>query len=89
MHSRLFDRGGRLCERLGLLRFEFALEASAAELVWHIRSAHVLGLPLPVRWFSNVIARESEVDGHFAFDVRAELAGIGLLVHYRGWFRVD
>jgi hypothetical protein len=89
MRSHLFDRDGRLCERLGLLRFEFGLDASATELAWRIRSVRIFGVPLPQRWFSQVIARESERDGHFQFDVRAELAGIGLLVHYCGYFRVD
>lgn len=85
MRSRLWCRGGRLHERLGLLRFRFDLQADAGGIRWRIASARVLGLPLPRAWFTGVQAHESEHDGRYAFDVRAELPGIGRLVRYRGW----
>jgi hypothetical protein len=84
MPSRLWAHGGRLRERLGVVTFDFALSASAEGLRWRITRVRALGLPLPVRWFAGVVAHESERDGRYAFEVRAALPHIGLLVHYRG-----
>jgi hypothetical protein len=89
MRSRLWARSGLLHERLGLVTFVFRLEARAAAIEWHVDRAYALGLPLPVRWFAGVSARESEASGRYHFDVRASLPLAGLLVRYRGWLDVD
>lgn len=81
---------GLLCERLGAVLFGFAMRAEAGEIVWRVAKVRVFGvLPLPVRWFDGVEARESaDADGRYRFDVRAALPLAGMLVHYRGWLRV-
>lgn len=89
MPSRLWERDGLLCERLGLARFGFRLTVEQGDLVWRVERVTALGLPLPVRWFDKVQARESELEGRYRFDVAAAMPVIGLLVRYRGWLRVD
>lgn len=89
MPSRLWERDGLLCERLGLARFGFRLAAEQGDIVWRVERVTVLGVPLPARWFVNVRARESELEGRYRFDVAAALPVIGLLVRYRGWLHVD
>lgn len=80
---------GLLCERLGAVLFGFALRVEDDALVWRVARVRVLGgLPLPARGFAGVIARESEREGRYLFDVRAEMPVAGLLVHYRGWLDV-
>ncbi len=80
---------GLLCERLGAVSFGFALGIEEGAIVWRVARVRVLGwLPLPARGFAGVVARESERDGRYRFDVRAELPVAGLLVHYRGWLAV-
>ena len=80
---------GLLCERLGAVLFGFAMGVEDAAIVWRVSRVRVFGwLPLPARAFAGVIARESERDGRYRFDVRAEMPVAGLLVHYRGWLEV-
>ena len=48
MASRLWQRDGHLFERLGALRFRFALEAVDGEILWGAERAWAFGvLPLP------------------------------------------
>lgn len=94
MRSRLWARDQLLRERLGLLTFAFRLDVehlpgAGAAVVWHVASVRALGVPLPLRWFSAVTAREYERDHRYRFDVAARLPLIGLLVHYRGWLDVE
>lgn len=89
MCSILWAEDHFLCERLGLLKFRFALTVENAAMVWRVRHANALGLRLPTRWFAGVVARESESDGRYCFDVQASLPLAGLLVHYWGWLDVD
>jgi len=80
---------GLLCERLGAVLFGFVLGVEDGSIVWRVARVRVFGwLPLPARWFAGVVARESERDGRYRFDVRAALPVAGLLVHYRGWLDV-
>ncbi len=88
MPSRLWEQDGLLCERLGPVRFGFRLTVEEGVIVWRVLRANALGLPLPVRWFGKVLARESELDGRYRFDVSAAMPVAGLLVHYRGWLEV-
>lgn len=88
MRSRLWARDGLLCERLGLVTFGFRLGMDGDTLTWRVARVRSLGLPLPARWFTGVVAREGDGDGCYTFDVRATLPLAGLLVHYRGWLHV-
>ncbi len=89
MHSSLAERDGLLEERLGLVLFHFALDASDARIVWRVARVSALGLvPLPCAWFRAVVATESASGSSYRFDVRAELPLAGLLVHYRGELEV-
>lgn len=93
MRSRLWVRDGLLCERLGLVTFAFRLDvellATGRAIVWRVARVRALGVPLPLRWFDGVTAREYERDGRYRFDVAARLPWVGLLVHYRGWLDVE
>lgn len=89
MPSRLWEQGGLLCEKLGLVRFGFRLTVEEGVLAWRVERVHALGLPLPARWFEMVQAREYEIEGRYRFDVAAAMPVAGLLVHYRGWLEVD
>lgn len=89
MRSQLWRRDGRLCERLGLVTFRFALSVERDAIHWRVESVRALGLPLPVRWFRGVQAREWEADGRYRFEVAAALPLAGELVHYAGWLEVD
>lgn len=91
MRSRLWalSASWRLWEWLGPVVFGFALRVEDGVIVWRVDRVLLLGLlPLPSRWFRRVRCSESGVDGRYRFDVRAELPGVGLLVHYRGWLAV-
>jgi hypothetical protein len=89
MRSRLWDRDGLLHERLGLVTFAFRLVAHDGGIAWRVVRASALGVPLPLRWFDGVAAREGERDGRYTFDVCAVLPVAGLLARYRGWLDVD
>ncbi|MET0815224.1 MAG: DUF4166 domain-containing protein [Pseudoxanthomonas sp.] len=88
MPSRLWEQDGLLCEQLGLVRFGFRLSVEDGGIVWRVQRVDALGLGLPARWFGHVLARESELDGRYRFDVAAALPVVGLLVRYRGWLDV-
>jgi hypothetical protein len=86
MRSTLWAHGGWLRERLGLVTFDFRLSVVQGVIVWRVAGIRILGLlPLPARWFADVLCRESGIGGRYRFDVRAALPGIGMLVHYCGW----
>lgn len=88
MRSRMWRKHGRLCERLGLVTFAFALTADETALCWRVERVSVLGVALPARWFRGVYARESEQTGRYCFEVAAALPLAGELVHYSGWLDV-
>ena len=89
MSSRLWEQEGVLWERLGPVRFAYRTTAEQGMLRWRVAGVRVLVLPLPARWFRQVVAHESERDGRYCFDVAACLPMIGLLVRYRGWLHVE
>ena len=89
MRSTLTERNGCLEEVFGPARFRFALRVDDRGIAWTVAGIRVLGLPLPAAWFKAVTARQSVQAGRYAFDVRAELPWVGLLVHYHGWLEVD
>lgn len=93
MRSRLWSHDGLLCERLGPVKLGFRLSIEAVAHVgpsihWRLERVRVLAVPLPVRWFTGVHAREYESKGRYHFDVAANLPMAGLLVHYKGWLDV-
>jgi Domain of unknown function (DUF4166) len=80
-------RPGRdgLEECFGPIGLTFGLRAEADRIVWRLQAARFLFLPLPTALFAGCGAFETIVDGRYCFDARAGIAGIGLLVHYKGW----
>lgn len=83
--SELAERGGRLTERFGLVRFAFDLPSDPAGLRMVIRRWWLGPLPLPLLLAPRSEAREWEEGGRFHFDVPIALPLLGPLVHYRGW----
>jgi hypothetical protein len=83
--SELGERGGRLAERFGLIRFAFDLSSDSAGLRMIIRRWWLGPLPLPLFLAPRSEAREWEEDGRFHFDVPIVLPLLGPLVHYSGW----
>jgi hypothetical protein len=81
----LAERGGRLTERFGLIRFEFDLPSDSAGLRMIIRRWWLGPLRLPLFLAPRSEAREWEEGGRFHFDVPIALPLLGPLVHYRGW----
>jgi hypothetical protein len=76
---------GALEECFGPIVFTFALIAEPDRIVWKLAGARFLFLPLPAMWFAGCGAFETVVEGRYCFDARAHIAGVGLLVHYKGW----
>ena len=72
-------------ECFGPIVLTFGLTAEYDRIVWRIKGARFLFLPLPTVWFAGCAAFETIVDGRYWFDARAGMLGIGLLVHYKGW----
>lgn len=83
--SLLSERGGRLTERFGPLRFAFDLPSDANGLRMVVRRWWLGPLPLPLFLAPRSEAREWEEEGRFHFDVPIALPLLGPLVHYRGW----
>ena len=85
MRSTMRRRGKSLEERLGPTTLTFDLSADGESIVWTLKRARLLFLPLPIAWFAGTTAVETLVQERYSFDVRAAMAGIGLLIHYNGW----
>lgn len=85
MVSFLCHKNNLLCEKLGLTRLCFSLQADSTGITWYMRSVSVVGINLPLSWFNYCHIRESEENGRCIFDVSVQIRGIGLLIHYRGW----
>ncbi|BAU49106.1 hypothetical protein SVA_2558 [Sulfurifustis variabilis] len=84
MQSRLAARDGLLRESLGLARLAFRLHIEEGGVRWKLVEVRALGVTLPRRWFDLDVS-ERDVNGRYHFDVRVEIRGVGLLVHYAGW----
>ncbi|WP_411032982.1 DUF4166 domain-containing protein [Shinella sp. BYT-45] len=85
--SELSQRGGRLVERFGPMRFSFDLPADATGLTMVMRGWSVFGIPVPLRLAPRSRAREWAEGEDFCFDVPIALPGIGEVVHYAGRLR--
>jgi hypothetical protein len=86
--SELSQKGTRLVERFGSLRFHFELVARADGLNMVLAHWTVLGLPLPLALAPCELATERADGEDFCFDVAAALPLIGEIVHYRGRLRL-
>ena len=85
MQSVIRTGRGALEECFGPIVLTFGLTAQADRIVWKLAGARFLILPLPTAWFAGCEAFETIVDGRYWFDARAHIAGVGLLVRYKGW----
>ncbi|WP_235504274.1 MULTISPECIES: DUF4166 domain-containing protein [Stenotrophomonas] len=86
MASRLWQREGRLFERLGAVHFRFALHAVDGEIHWRAERVRAFGIvPLPAAWFAQVRCREREHAGRYEFLVDVALPLVGPLIRYEGW----
>jgi hypothetical protein len=85
MRSSLRCHRGRLRERLGLVVFTFDLISSANRIDWHLVSARLWPIPIPVTFLIKCGASETAVEGRYTFDVKAHVLGVGMIVHYKGW----
>lgn len=85
MRSVIRTGRGALEECFGPIVLTFGLTAESDRIVWKLAGARFLFLPLPTAWFAGCEAFETIVDGRYWFDARAHIAGVGLLVHYKGW----
>ncbi|MFL6714083.1 MAG: DUF4166 domain-containing protein [Sulfurifustis sp.] len=84
MRSVLRAKRNRLYESLGLANFVFALAIENHRIRWTLEAVRALGVSLPIRWF-ELDVWEGERDGRYHFNVRVNIRGRGLLVHYAGW----
>jgi len=85
MRSVLEFSGGRLRERLGLVVFTFDLKATTNRIDWHLVTARLWPIPIPITRMLKCSASESVADGRYTFEVKARVRGVGMVVHYRGW----
>jgi hypothetical protein len=83
--SRLSQKGARLVERFGPLRFHFDLPSDDQGLRMEMRRWTCFGLPLPLALGPRIQAREWQEGESFRFEVTATLPLIGLVVRYDGW----
>lgn len=83
--SELCQLGGLMVERLGVLRFGFELRGAPEGLSMHLRRWWFGPLPMPLALGPKGVARETERDGRFCFDVPLALPLVGPVVTYRGW----
>lgn len=95
--TRLFSvfsaRDGHLLERMGPMLLEQDLELRPDGLHLVFRRGWFMGIPLPAFLAPRVRAvagEEASADGpRYTFDVQAALPFIGLVVHYRGWLKLE
>ncbi len=86
MRSILEAKNGLLHESLGLARFVFQLSVERTQIRWTVVKVSVFGVKLPQGLFEFDIF-EYDQDGHYHFNVKAGIRGIGLLVQYVGWMQ--
>ncbi len=79
---------GYLIEWFGPLSFVLAVPSGPDGLRLEPRGMRFLGLPLPAFLWPRINARETVVDGKFAFDVVLDLPLIGRLIRYQGTLRL-
>jgi hypothetical protein len=77
-----------LGERFGVLTLYFALQRQGDVIAWQLRSASILGIPLPRVFFGDVLAYCGVQDGRYVFHIDTCLPLLGRLVAYRGWLEI-
>lgn len=85
MRSCLTFDCGYLRERLGPVVFTFDLRPTPKRIDWHVVSARLWPIPIPIAWLIDCSASEGIIDGRYTFDVKARVRGVGMIVHYKGW----
>jgi hypothetical protein len=85
--SELSQDDGLMIERFGALRFGFALEGGPDGLGMHLRRWWFGPIPMPLALGPKGLARETEQDGLFHFDVPIALPLLGSIVSYHGSLR--
>jgi len=78
---------GLIRESMGAFSGTVALQASPRGLGWPVRSARVLGLPLPAPLLPESRTMESDENGRFRFDVSLAVPAIGPVIRYSGTLR--
>lgn len=82
--SELRASGGRLVERFGAVRLLFDLPCGRDGLEMRLRRWSFFGLPMPRALAPRIIARETERNGRFAFEVEVSLPWGPRIVRYAG-----
>lgn len=88
MRSRMRVRDGHLVERLGPVTFHFHLHAVDGALEMELAKLTVLGLPWPRRLRPDIVARETDREGRFHFEVAAAMPLLGRITAYKGYLRL-
>lgn len=84
--STLSQRGDRIVERFGPLRFAFDLPSDDRELTMELAGWSAFGIPLPRFIAPRIEAREWQDEaGRFRFLVSIRAPLIGAIVRYTGW----
>ncbi|HWU72082.1 MAG TPA: DUF4166 domain-containing protein, partial [Sphingomonas sp.] len=84
--STLGQRGDRVVERFGPLRFAFALPSDDQGLTMELAGWSAFGVPLPRFLAPRIEAREWQDEaGRFRFLVAIRAPLIGAIVRYTGW----
>lgn len=85
MSSRLQLDGGRVTEKLGLARLQFALSAVNGTLEMRIVKLCFLGIPCPLWALPRIVAEEHGHRDRLYFNVSAALPLIGKVAGYSGY----
>jgi len=85
MRSVIRGTNDGLEESFGPIALTFGLTAEGNGIVWRVKGARFLFLPLPTALFAGCGASETIDAGRYWFDARAGMLGIGVLVQYKGW----
>jgi len=84
--STLSQRGARIAERFGPLRFAFGLPSDDLGLAMELAGWSAFGIPLPRFLAPRIHAREWQDEaGRFRFLVAIRAPLIGAIVRYTGW----
>jgi hypothetical protein len=85
-HSKLSQRGDRVAERFGPLRFAFQLPSDDQGLAMVLAGWSAGGIPLPRFLAPRIEAREWQDEaGRFRFLVAIRVPLIGAIIRYTGW----
>lgn len=88
MSSRLALHGAEVMERLGPATLFFHLAEVRGGLAMQLTRMRFLGIPCPRFLLPRISAVEIGEGERLLFDVRAEVPGLGRVVHYAGYLVV-